>query len=804
MNRTAALPRALARRLRSLDKPTRMGLAVALAVSGGAIGSLTLASPASAAVPAFPNNIVVFPDRDFVSIEGYEEDAGKTMTVTVTRNNEVIGKGEGEIAPGGVALEVNHPGGVCWGTGTDAPAVTPDIKAGDVVSIAIDGDAVADTRTGSGTAADVTGATNPLFNGPAVQVVGSNLYIRGTVGADIVLAQSEQRIINPDMVDTAIQRRDVRAVPGPLTPAPRGGYSSMLEFDTTATNGPARFLATYEFDTPQLAELAAAGGTRYMSWELEDLDANRQGLTIAEFGELGGPGFGGCPAGPQQAGPPAPGNIVAIRNGGNAGDVRVTWTPAVAVPGTPAVTGYRVSAVSTTSTAGTPTTVTEQEVRGSVVNGQAGTGTTVTGLDSGQTYTVNVRSINALGVETLPGVTVSTEVPDTIAPTLTLTPDGGTFNAPTQFSLDADEGEIYYMLTDIGDPEPAISLPGGTVDPAASLYTAPFTLSQSKRISAVAIDEADNATVIHREATFATVAVPAVPPTLVDATGGASSIGVTWAAVTTTPPAPAITGYRITYTGTGGGAVSGSVEVPATPLSKTVTGVAPGTYSVTVAARNLGGYGPESTPDTAVVNELLVVNAGTDSTITRAGAGVPLNASTPNTGVTYLWERVTSDSVTAPLATGPSFLSATDVEDPTVTLPAIGLPTGTLAAATAADVRATSLFFRLTITKGDLTLARDVVRLSISGQPTVTIATGRYRAGSELRLNGGVSNGSTTVRVYSKTVNATNYTFVGTATVTTAPGGATWELRLRNGAVPANAPWYAFSTNGGGAGPFTT
>ncbi|MBI4939731.1 MAG: fibronectin type III domain-containing protein, partial [Actinobacteria bacterium] len=657
MNRTAALPRALARRLRSLDKPTRMGLAVVLAVSAGAVGTLTLASSASAAVPAFPNNIVVFPDRDFVSVEGYEEDAGKTMTVTVTRNNEVIGKGEGEIAPGGVAIEVNHPGGVCWGTGTDAPNVTPDIKAGDVVSIAIDGEAVADTRTGSGTAATSASAPGDLFSGPAVQVVGSTLYVRGTVGADIVLAQGEQRIINPDMVDTAIQRRDVRAVPGPLTPAPRGGYSSMLEFDAAGPNGPARFLATYQFDTPQLAALAAAGGTRYMSWELEDLDANRQGLTIAEFGELGGPGFGGCPAGPQQAGPPAPGNVKAIRTG-NSGQVDVSWTPAAAVPGTPAITGYRVSAVSTTSTVGTPTTVTEQEVRGAVVTGQAGTGTTLTDLDSGQNYTVNVRSINALGLETLPGVTVSTEAPDIIAPTLTLTPDGGTFNEPTQFTLDADEGEIYYMLTDIGDPEPAISLPGGTVDPLATLYTAPFTLSQTKRISAVAVDEADNATVIHRIATFDTVAAPTIAPTLVDATGGASSIGVTWAAVTTTPPAPAITGYRITYTGTTVGAVSGSVEVPATPLSKTVTGVAPGTYSVTVAARNLGGYGPESAVDTAVVNELLSVNAGADGTISRAGAAVPLNASTPNADVTYLWERVTSDSVTAPVATGPSCLSA--------------------------------------------------------------------------------------------------------------------------------------------------
>ena len=44
-----------------------------------------------------------------------------------------------------------------------------------------------------------------------------------------------------------------------------------------------------------------------MAWQVEDADANRQGLTIAEFGELGGPGMGGCPAGPGRSGASTPG-----------------------------------------------------------------------------------------------------------------------------------------------------------------------------------------------------------------------------------------------------------------------------------------------------------------------------------------------------------------------------------------------------------------------------------------------------------------------------------------------------------------
>ena len=47
-----------------------------------------------------------------------------------------------------------------------------------------------------------------------------------------------------------------------------------------------------------------------MSWELQDADGNRQGLTIAELGELGGPGMGGCPAGPADAVAPKPGTGV--------------------------------------------------------------------------------------------------------------------------------------------------------------------------------------------------------------------------------------------------------------------------------------------------------------------------------------------------------------------------------------------------------------------------------------------------------------------------------------------------------------
>ena len=75
---------------------------------------------AAAAVPAFPDNVVVFPDRDFITIEGYQDHVGETATLEVIRDGTVIGSAKSVVAEGDVAFEINHPGGVCWGAGTGA------------------------------------------------------------------------------------------------------------------------------------------------------------------------------------------------------------------------------------------------------------------------------------------------------------------------------------------------------------------------------------------------------------------------------------------------------------------------------------------------------------------------------------------------------------------------------------------------------------------------------------------------------------------------------------------------------------
>ena len=68
--------------------------------------------------PAFPNNVVVFPDRDFVTIEGYQNHIGEERTRRGHARRPGHRLRQGRVEEGDVAFEINHPGGYCWGAGT--------------------------------------------------------------------------------------------------------------------------------------------------------------------------------------------------------------------------------------------------------------------------------------------------------------------------------------------------------------------------------------------------------------------------------------------------------------------------------------------------------------------------------------------------------------------------------------------------------------------------------------------------------------------------------------------------------------
>ena len=544
--------------------------AAGLVMAAIALSALIAPIAARAAVPAFPDNITIFPDRDFVSIDGFSEHAGEQVTIEVRRPGVgVVGSATGTmasaalIAAGNPAIEVNHPGGICWGAGGGLQ-VTPDIRAGDVVSVKFAGTVVADATTLD---AAVTGGT---LTAP------TTLVIQGRLGSEVDPAFMEQRIVEPALGDTDIGRRDVRAVPGPLVNAPKGGYASGLE----VVDG--NFTATYEFLSADTAAIAADGQLRAMAWQDQDADANRQGVTISEFGELGGPGMGGCPASPTEQGPASPTDVVVHDNGDS---TSVSWTPPVPTPGTAPVLGYTVRAVDQLSKGGL------QGELGVRVNAPDATTATLPASVKGKR--VEVRSFGETGESWPPALQGNTPSGDTTAPTVTAKPAGGFYTADTQVTLTANEpgSEIYYTL-DGSDP-----LEAGTTGLAAKLYTEPIDLAASSgqaTLRFVAFDPAGNASLAKIEKyTFGSAREPGVPQQ-VTAQADNSSATVRWTAPADPGTSP-ITGYEITATPATGEPVTTTAGASAS--TAVLTGLTNDTtYSVTVVAVNAVGKGESSTP----------------------------------------------------------------------------------------------------------------------------------------------------------------------------------------------------------------
>ncbi|WP_104179681.1 fibronectin type III domain-containing protein [Arthrobacter sp. B0490] len=725
--------------------------------------SLLAVPAANAAVPAFPDNLVVFPDRDFVTIEGYQDRTGQTATVEVRRPGAgVVGSAQGVVGAGDVAFEINHPGGVCWGAGTGLN-VTPDIRPGDTVSIKFGG-----IEAGATTVQDTYVTAPSVLNGNTVTV-------RGHVADGVNTDQMEQRIVEPALKDTSVGRRDARAISGPLTA--EDGYQSRLEF---GLDGPNTFTATYIFDDPAAAEIAAgAGGARAMAWQERDADDNRQGLTIAEFGELGGPGMGGCPNGPLQSGPAGPTDISAAEV---AGEVKVHWTPAQAIPGTPPITGYRVTAVAKTVVG------TEQVESGVRISDPKASSTTIKGLDAEEEYDVYVTSVSSVG-ETFPAVH-ATAVTDSTAPSVSASPRGGTFSVAQKLTLSANEAgsDIYYTV-DGTDP-----VSGDASAPGSLLYTGPVDVAETSTVTFAAVDPSGN---VSENGSVAFVItndpVPAAPAFAAAPKAGQGTAEVTWAAPDPGAPGLTITGYTVqayTADGTAFGApktVAGTVN---TLLYDGLNGDT--TYQFTVSASNTNGAGPESPKsDPVTVRGAVVAIAGPDQAVARQTTArvVSLDGTGSSTaGATYRWEQV----LTGPADPDRVTLTGGTALKSTFSLPVYKSP-----------MTNNPLTFRLTVTVG-ATVRTDEVKVT-PVPDKVTIGSAQWRSG-DLRVSGtsNVIGGIVTIRVGGPTGRVLGQVNV-TAAAAPATGGA-YSLRLRNaaaGTVNPGSLWIE-STLGGTAGPVAT
>ena len=187
--------------------------------------------------------------------------------------------------------------------------------------------------------------------------------------------------------------------------------------------------------------------------------------------------MGGCPNGPLQSGPPGPTNVVAALVSGGADES--TGHPAVGFPGTPAILGYEVLAVAQTPGG-------EQAMIGKRITNPAATGTTISGLVSGVQYKIEVASYSSVG-KTFPVVDASVAA-DITPPTVSSSPNGGSYPVPQQVTLASNElGSDIWFTTDLTAPIVGDS-PGAT----AQHFTGPITISGSVTLKFAAFDPSGN------------------------------------------------------------------------------------------------------------------------------------------------------------------------------------------------------------------------------------------------------------------------------------------------------------------------
>jgi len=293
-------------RLKNSFPPCRWTPSSALAALAATLG-IALSGAAVAQVinnpPILPQEITVFPERDFTSISGFAPNAD--VLVQLIRNRVAVGEARGKTDATGF-LEVNHPGGVCW------KDVTPDIGPADVVRVTYRNDVpTAVKNSGAATTTQNVTAAQAFDAGDGTVVVKGRALLAS--GSRIALNRLEVRIVNPEFIGglgSRIAKRDIRAdsAGGRMDGAdgnPISGTRGTLAYESaTATT----FTAVFSGLNPDERLLVVEGQTRVMAWQQTTTAGDRLGMTIYEVGQFGGPGIGGCP--------PGPNGVVAPQNPG--------------------------------------------------------------------------------------------------------------------------------------------------------------------------------------------------------------------------------------------------------------------------------------------------------------------------------------------------------------------------------------------------------------------------------------------------------------------------------------------------------
>ena len=302
-----------------------------------ALAQTAPATPPPTAVnnpPLAPHQVLVFPQRDFVSASGYSElDIVQVRVIhpdgTTISTDNIQPQPDPLAAPGAAfagIVDVNHPGGACW------PTVTPDIRPGDRVQVVIVGGPNAGPADET-TVANVTAQRPVLVNPTTVAIHGTAVAADGVT--PLPPDQLEQRLVAPKDIFDLNGRRTLRATAA-------AGADGTLSYDVS---GSVNWTATY-------SGLSAADVTRALGaesrifWRGINPVAAVEG-TIYEIGAGIFPGPArGCTA-PLEKLPPPPGSELippstptlqsASVSGSNT--VTLTWTAATDNVG---VTSYGV------------------------------------------------------------------------------------------------------------------------------------------------------------------------------------------------------------------------------------------------------------------------------------------------------------------------------------------------------------------------------------------------------------------------------------------------------------------------------
>jgi hypothetical protein len=277
--------------------------------------------------------------------------------------------------------------------------------------------------------------------------------------------------------------------------------------------------------------------------------------------------------------PDAPTNVTAIAGDASAD---LTWT-APASNGGAAITSYTITVIGV----GAPPPI---------VTGNMLTNRTVSGLTNGNSYTFTVAATNVAGTgaTSLPSNAVT---PQTQAgPPTNVVATAGNASAGLTWTAPADNGGAAitsYHITVIG---PSAPLPFDTGSATTSATVTVLTNGSSYTFT-VAATNVKGTGDPSLPSNAVTPLGPPGAPTGLSATPDNAQVTLSWTAPAVTG-GTAITSYTITVTGPSAPA---PIVTGTTATSRVVTGLANGaSYTFAVAASNVVGTGPNSTPAGAV------------------------------------------------------------------------------------------------------------------------------------------------------------------------------------------------------------